>query len=174
MSNRRVLDLSIEDRRRVRESIFRNTRETEGGCWEWTLSLFPNGYGQAVVRLDSGSWMHVNAHRLAYYVTHDIDIAGLDICHHCDNRKCINPLHLFAGTRTDNMQDCIRKGRYTRNRRYSCGETHHSAKLTADDVRQIRLRLSGGEQHKIIAKDFGIARVTVSAINTKRIWKSAI
>jgi len=56
------------------------------------------------------------AHRISYEIhnnlIHDSIPAGLQICHHCDNRKCVNPSHLFIGTQFDNMRDCIKKKRY--------------------------------------------------------------
>lgn len=79
----------------------------ESGCWEWQLSKTPQGYGQAMYRRKR--W---RAHRLSYTAFKGEIPEGLCVCHTCDNRKCVNPEHLWLGTRGDNNKDCSGKGRH--------------------------------------------------------------
>lgn len=77
-------------------------------CWEWQGGLNrPDGYGKFYC---GGSKKYILAHRWSYHYFIG-DLGTLLCCHHCDNRKCVNPFHLFSGAHKDNMQDCSRKGR---------------------------------------------------------------
>lgn len=76
------------------------------GCWEWQGARTPKGYG--LIRLDGGL---VYAHRVSWLLAKG-DPGELHVLHHCDNPCCVRPDHLFTGTRADNMQDMVRKGRW--------------------------------------------------------------
>ena len=76
-------------------------------CWEWTGALTSRGYGS--LQTDNTKWL---AHRYAYTITNGPIPNNQMICHTCDNPKCVNPQHLYAGTHTDNMQDMVNKHRH--------------------------------------------------------------
>ena len=79
-------------------------------CWPWLASKRRNGYGQIGIRREGRLFVE-SAHRVAWELTHGPIPEGVSICHHCDNRPCCNPGHLFRGSQTDNMQDAAQKGR---------------------------------------------------------------
>lgn len=135
----------------------RSVRDPNTGCLEWQGCLGPNGYGS----LGIGNKKIAGAHRVAYAAFKGEFDETLFVLHKCDNRKCINPDHLFVGTRQDNMDDMAAKGRK--------GPTN--PKLSEDQVRALVEQLERGESNTKVAADFGIHRTTVSHIRRGRSWK---
>lgn len=136
----------------------------ENGCWEWTAYKNANGYG--CIGVDRKSCL---SHRVAYAIFVGDIPNGVCVLHKCDNPGCVNPDHLFLGSRIDNIFDMIGKKRD----RHLFGEQHGRSKLTGSDVVKIRKLLKSGfvSQEKI-AKMFGITQCVISDINLGRIWRS--
>lgn len=76
------------------------------GCWEWTRSSNGSGYGSF-----NFNGVHTTAHRQSYMAYKGEIPQGIIVCHTCDNKKCINPEHLFLGTYKDNYRDAVSKGK---------------------------------------------------------------
>jgi hypothetical protein len=126
------------------------------GCLEWTAGVFRCGYGQ--IR-DKGRNKY--AHRVAWELTVGPVPDGLWVLHSCDNRRCVNPAHLYVGTAAVNSGDMVAKGRQCR------GEGHHKNKLTADSVLAIR---ADTRPRTVIAEEHGVTAHMISLIRNRRAW----
>lgn len=97
---------------------------------------------------------------------HGVIPEGMIVLHSCDNRACVNPAHIRAGTYKDNQADAIQRGRWTR------GEKQHKAVLNAEKVRAIRARhKETGWGSKRLGREFGVAHGTIDAILSGQTWK---
>src|SRR5689334_15866969 len=93
----------------------RSSPEPNTGCWLWLGPVRPDGYG-TIGRGGRNGGM-VPAHRASYEVHFGPPPKELCVCHRCDVKTCINPAHLWLGTKKDNTQDMMRKGRWRRGNR---------------------------------------------------------
>jgi len=120
-------------------------------CWEWRGASKGNGYGNIKVgRQNQG------AHRYAYMLfVNGVIPVGLDVCHTCDNRCCVNPDHLFLGTRKENVADMVSKGR---------GAGGCRKHLKEDQIQEIRQRLAAGLQPRRIANQMNVNYHTITSI----------
>ncbi len=133
-------------------------------CWPWQGTIIESGYGLAHVNKD-----HIRAHRLSYELFVGLVPDGLNVLHDpilCNNRHCVNYHHLRCGTKRDNAQDSIIAGTKIH------GEDHHNAKLSDDDIREMRrLYTIDNISYEKIAKSFHISFSTARmAIKAKK-WK---
>lgn len=128
------------------------------GCWEWQRSFFASGYG-AIWRNGANSY----AHRVAYELAHGAVPGALNVCHRCDNRRCIRPDHLFLGTDADNSADKCRKGRQAR------GLSLPHTRLTEDDIASMRAAVESGSPQREVARRYNVHASHVSkVVNNKR------
>lgn len=138
----------------LKERILEKIEKVESGCWEWTAQLRPDGY--AMIWHEGGSR---RAHRIAYEVFKNEKLNAHDVlCHRCDNRKCVNPAHIFIGTRGDNVRDAASKDRMP------FGSSHWNARLTDTQVEMIRS--IKGVPNQEIARQFGVNSSTISRLRS--------
>jgi hypothetical protein len=129
-----------------------------GSCLLWQGKLHNQGYGIFNI---TGKRYRTN--RVAYFLSRGVDPGDLDVCHTCDTPACCEPSHLFLGTRADNNQDAIQKGRT----RHAKGAKHGRAKLTVSSVREIRNSIA---TPATLAKQFGISRRAIGLIRQRKRW----
>lgn len=141
-----------------------SVRPELGPCWEWAGARDDKGYGRVPDKDRQMRFTHRIAHR-EWKGELDPD---LGVLHHCDNPPCINPGHLYMGTQQNNVDDCVRRGRWGAAK----GESSGHAKLTEKDVREIRASYVGryGEM-KALTEKYGVSSPTLYALLKRRTWK---
>ena len=152
--------------RTLAERLWPRTKKlTVSGCWEWQGFIDRKGYG----RLRYERISHL-CHRLAWELTYGPIPAGLCVCHHCDNRLCVRPDHLFLGTIADNNHDMVAKGRV------AAGEHSGQARLTVEEVIAIRgqyRRGTWGQGYSALARRYGVSMNTIRSVVLGRTWRAA-
>ncbi len=155
-------------------------------CWEWQGKVAKNGYGNLTYGFE-GKKYHLLAHRVSYEIFKGEIPEKKCVCHSCDNRKCVNPDHLWIGNHKENIQDAKKKCRLKKTTGYKHtketkekfklrkphdkrGVKHHLCKLTQDDVLEIRRLMKTKIKRKEIVKIFGIKRNYLYDIASYKTW----
>jgi len=132
------------------------------GCWEWTGARYSSGYGECRRRL---------AHRVSFELNVRYLLKDEQVLHVCDNRKCVNPSHLYAGSDADNRRDAIER------KRYPGGAKSSRAKLSEKQVIEMKARaaemghpISREKVSQILSGDYGVTRFAVRDILSGRRW----
>lgn len=144
-------------------------RKGQDECWPWTGHMDVGGYG-FFWRGRRSRPHRTHAHRVLYQMRYGPIPPGLQACHHCDNRRCVNPRHIFLGTHKDNADDRERKGRGNhpkgkpnfKNR----GSGNGNSRVTENDLVRIRAMLANGIKNCEVAREFKISPACVSLIKT--------
>jgi len=150
-------------------------RGAPNDCWEWQGSKTSGGYGNL-------TWhgVPVQAHRVAYFLarggispaTHFRQAGAAKryrrfVLHKCDNRPCCNPDHLFLGSMRTNQLDAYAKGRKVQPK-----SQHANAKLSAEQVRDIRWRYDIGQNtQQQLATEFGVSQRAISLVVRRETYK---
>lgn len=159
-----------------------NKTDDQDGCWEWTASRSKEGYGWFY---KDGKMTH--ASRACIEIIYKIIIpSNIFVCHTCDNPPCVNPHHLFVGTRTDNVRDMVKKGRLRTtfsipkmnpghlHPELRQGERNGSSKLTEEHVREIRLLHYEGIKTLQLAKTYNVSSCLIRNVVYRRTWKHVL
>lgn len=125
------------------------------GCWDWAGAINSEGYGA----IRDGE--QKRAHRVGYEFLVGPIPPGRHVLHHCDNRRCVNPQHLYVGTQKDNNRDTRVRGRFKP--RY--WRANGSGKLSEEQAREIVARYRrGGIFQRELAAEYGICQGSVSQL----------
>lgn len=159
----------------IKERFFAKVtiRSDKGGdeCWEWTGAKSGSGYGQF--------WDGKRAAPAHWFLLDTRPAKGKEACHHCDNKLCVRPSHIFIGTRADNMKDMVSKNRHNtapgcramlKVRRPQNGEGNHEAKLTDGDVAMVRSIGRGYGRGVKLAKLLKVSATVISGIWSGSRW----
>ena len=131
------------------------TKDSKTGCWEWGSYRMNKGYGKF-----NYEGQPYYAHRIAAVLWLNVSLfSAVFICHHCDNRRCVNPKHLFVSDAKGNALDALQKGR-------KLGGT----KLTKQKIVATRSARTKGETITALGKRFSVHHGTISRICLRRTW----
>lgn len=150
-------------------------------CWIWTASKRSKGYG-AFTYNENGKVIQDRAHRFSFRLFNGLIPENMCVLHKCDVPACVNPSHLFLGTKADNNKDMCEKGRhiaggthcglsFTGNGKYPFGEAHPIAKLTVEKVIEIREDRLNGMSFSQLAKKHAIGLTTAFKVSKGITWK---
>jgi len=129
------------------------------GCWNWTGGLFDSGYGRV-----TKNGKNALAHRVSYAHFFGSIPEGLQVCHKCNNKRCINPDHLYVGTHNDNMRDVTLTDVHK-------GENNAKALLTQSQVLEIKAHIRERKiVYRKIAEMYGVSRQAIKDIASGRTW----
>ena len=129
------------------------------GCWNWQRAINSDGYPSVTLRDPRRKTF---AHRVSFQLAYGDIPADQEVCHRCDNPRCINPDHLFLGTHTENVRDAIAK------RRHAHGEGSRKAKLSEAQVRAIR---ADARSDTVVARNYGVSAGCIWSVRSGQTWK---
>jgi HNH endonuclease len=158
------MHINIYSNKTTEERFWTKVKKSKDGCWVWTGTI-SGGYGYISI---SGKMYLV--HRFSYWL-HNKKLPkgkgwhGVCVCHSCDNRKCVNPKHLWLGTHKQNVEDARKKGQFSREMN---GRSKHDEK----QVKLIRkLYATGKYSQRLLGDMFDVTHTNIYAIINHKLWK---
>jgi hypothetical protein len=163
----------------VLQSFWSRVREG-AGCWEWTPGS-RTLHGTIYLGLGAdGRIINEGPHRFSYQIHVGPIPPGLFVCHHCDNKRCVRPDHLYVGTTQDNTRDAIRRNRRNLMPRMGVdrdlagkmkAEFHPLSRLSTEQVEHIRRTYRrGATTHRALAEKYNVSRTCITDILSGRRW----
>ena len=143
------------------DPLFNAKLKWNGGCLEWQGST-ASAMGYGYLRRKGKNYY---AHRYAWTLEYGEIPQDMVVRHTCDNPLCCNLEHLVLGTRKQNSQDMVRRGRSSK------GAKNGMSRLTEDDVRAIRLKVAQGASQASVAREYSLGPMQVSRIVRRLRWE---
>jgi hypothetical protein len=157
--------------------MMKRINKVASGCWEWTGAVRePGGYAWVTFK-----GKQIVAHRMMHTIVKGPVPKGMDCCHSCDNRKCVNPDHLWIGTRQENLLDASSKGRVFCQKKTHCTRGHayaeHGVRHGKDQWRQCRICARGRQRVRQgwgEAEAYSVPAIPQDAPTARRKWKQKV
>ena len=148
------------NRMEAAERFWPKVDKRDDDCWEWTGAILRSGYGQ--FRMNDGK---ERAHR-AVMMLEGLDPGDDMVLHHCDNKACVNPAHLYVGGHEDNTRDVHER------ERFGHGQENGNSKLSRYDVEEIRSRYDLEDvSYAELAEDYGVTDVLIGKVVKIEVWR---
>lgn len=153
------------------EDLLKRVNKVDSGCWEW-IGAIRGKCGYGALKINGKT---VSAHRYSYELHKGPILNGLFVCHSCDNKKCINPDHLFLGTNSDNMKDAYQKNRLQvpdGSKKFALNHKPKNRKLQEEQVEEIKLAITtrGSTTLSAIAQKYGVGEHVIKDISSGRTY----
>ena len=161
LSSRNLDHLSDEYISSLRKRLSEKIVVTDGGCHLFTGTLDGNGYGKIASKNAQGKYAQLRSHVAAYLLNRGSIPAATDVCHSCNVKNCVNPEHLYLGSRSENVQ-------------HACRDGLQKTRLTDEQVLEIYRLWHEAENRptqREIAKKYALDQSIVSRIVRKLAFK---
>jgi hypothetical protein len=135
--------------------------DNETGCWNWTGKLCNRGYGW-LKETSAGKKRYLKSHRASYETWNGVIPPGMFVCHTCDNRRCVNPEHLFLGTPKENIADARAKGRL--------GGPQKKKRVCLNEGQAIYALMSTRSAVEL-AKEWGVSKSCLFGLRQRKTWR---
>lgn len=149
----------------IRVRLHEKTRKGKNGCILYTGASTGGKYGLFSMKLTYSVYFMQTAHVTSWCLEHGAPPEGQHVLHRCDNRKCINPKHLWLGTNAENIADKMQKGRHPR------GSQFEHAKLDEKKVAMLLKERAAGASAPTLAKKYGVTLENIMSVVKGRTWK---
>ena len=148
------------------ERFMKYVKKEESGCWKWTGHKAVTGYCNFFYK--GTVWL---AHRASMVIFKKVEnlTPGLQVCHSCCNRDCVNPEHLSEKTRKENNGEDKRA-----HGKDKPGELCHFSKLDWTKISEIRKKSDEGVRNTNLAKEYGVSSSCISSIVRNKTWKQVV